>query len=277
MLNKKRIKLIFKSSPALISIFILLTCFIASPLQAEEINSPFHLSPVTDGIIAGSGIAIYGSYFLCDKILNLNPDPTPDFSGALDSVNIFDRKFANPYSHTQDRISDVLAAVTILSPAFLMCTPSSNWVTIGTMYAETALLAYSLKCAGKYFISRTRPYMFFSGYPEDDVTAGDWNDSFPSAHATMTFAAAAFSTYVFAQYFPDSSWKYGVAAISYTAAILTSAMRITSGCHYATDILAGAAIGTVCGLVIPWAHTLGGTSTSPVEISPSGIYISLKF
>lgn len=240
-------------------------------------RSVFSLSPAADISLSGTAVSMYGSYLICDKLLNINPAPAPDSSKTLDSVILIDSIFARPYSKTQDKISDILAAGLILSPAFLMITPAEEWFTIGTMYAETALMAYSLKCIGKYFISRQRPYMYFPGAPEDAVSSGDWCDSFPSAHATMSFATATFSTYVFAKYFPDSNWKYGVAAISYSAAIAISTLRITAGCHFLTDVIAGAAIGSLCGFLVPWIHTFNiNNDKYNASISPLSVSFSIK-
>ena len=88
-----------------------------------------------------------------------------------------------------------------------------------------------------------------------EIEAGDWDDSFVSGHTTMSFAAAAFTTFMFCQYFPDSPWKIPVITASFTAAAVTGGLRIASGNHFVTDVLAGAGLGSVIGFLVPWINS----------------------
>ena len=244
----------------------------------------FKLEPVSDGILFGTGLTLNATYLICDKVLKTK-DIT--FVGNIldkSTVNGFDRPLMNPYNKTLDTTGDVLLVTALVSPALFAVAPSDEWFTILTMYAETALIANGIKDLTKLIVDRPRPYMYFDGYPQKDVDERDWCKSFPSGHSTMTFTAAAFNTYVFAKYFPDSPWRFAVAGGSYAIAITTAAMRLASGNHFATDVITGAVIGTVCGILIPWTHTLhagkssAGTSTAPVaNIMPNGIGVSFKF
>ena len=60
---------------------------------------------------------------------------------------------------------------------------------------------------------------------------------------------------VFCQCYPNSDWKYAVAGLSFGLAALTGGLRMASGNHFFSDVLAGAAIGTVVGFAIPYMHT----------------------
>lgn len=66
------------------------------------------------------------------------------------------------------------------------------------------------------------------------------NNSFPSGHATAAFSTAT----VFAMECKDHPL---IPIISYTAASLISLSRITENKHWATDIVAGAALGYLTG------------------------------
>ena len=63
--------------------------------------------------------------------------------------------------------------------------------------------------------------------------------SFPSGHATQAFATA---SVIAASY--DSTW---VKAAAYGAAAMTAYSRVRRGKHFPTDVVAGAAIGTLVG------------------------------
>lgn len=84
----------------------------------------------------------------------------------------------------------------------------------------------------KYIVGRARPMQpqnFFYLCPKDF--------SFPSTHATVSFACA----YVLASF--DKKRRY----IYYLAAILISYSRIYLYCHYFLDVLGGALLGTLLG------------------------------
>ena len=57
-------------------------------------------------------------------------------------------------------------------------------------------------------------------------------------------------------------------------------MRVASGSHFLTDVLAGAVIGTASGILVPMIHT--AIFKRPKvdvsgNISPMGIHITMKF
>lgn len=215
----------------------------------------FTLNPVNDGIQLGLGSALSGSALICDKIVHLkknNFDPS-----ALDKTSIsdIDLLFANPYSKPLHIAGTATVALSLLTPAAFAVLPQSEWLTIGVMYTESLLFANGIKEWIKLLVYRARPYMYFDGYPQDKVDEGDWNCSFPSGHTTFAFTAASFTTMLFCNYFPDSKWKYAVAGASFGLAAITGILRMASGNHFFSDVIAGAFIGTVCGIAVPYMHS----------------------
>ena len=233
----------------------------------DDDDSPFHLSWLTDGLIAGTGLSLDIANIVLNKSFHLGQK---EFSGQIydmQTVNPFDRAMMNSYSREIDITSDVFAVAMIASPALLFCVPMKSWTTIGAMYAESLIWAFGIKEILKMTVGRVRPYMYYDDFPDYEVNKGDWNTSFPSGHTTYAFTAAAFSTYVFCAYFPDSAWRYAVGFGSYALAATTAFLRVYSGCHFVTDILAGAAIGTFCGLFIPFLHTLSDEKKGEIRVS----------
>lgn len=266
----KRIKRIGQLNTDRIARFCLiiaLSAIISMPLFADDsVNADkltfsgpgtvFKLSPVTDGILLGMGASLIGTELVLGKFVM--PKSTSFDGKILDrqNVNAFDRWAMNDYSKPLHITATVLEGVALLSPAVLMASPKNEWCTIGTMYAETVMIAYGVKELGKALINRARPYMYFEGFPEGDVSDGDWLCSTPSGHTTMSFAGAVFASYVFSEYFPDSPFKIPVIAGSLTLATGIAVMRIMSGNHFLSDVLAGAVIGSATGFLVPFVHTL---------------------
>ena len=194
-------------------------------------------------------------------------------------VNQLDRLFMNPYSKPLDKTADVLTVLTLAAPAVLVSTPSDQWLTEGIMYTEACLFSYGLKAIGKACVERVRPYMYFDGYPQDEVLDGDYLNSWPSAHTTMAFTSAAFTSYVFSKYYPDSPWRFAVIGGTYAAATAVGILRMASGNHFLTDVLTGAAIGTLSGFIIPYVHTLWAKKlpeTDKVQLQASPFHLALS-
>ena len=98
---------------------------------------------------------------------------------------------------------------------------------------------------------RARPYAskdnarnfgLFRGLKSDDYK------SFPSGHATSAFAFASVISAETSHWWPDTRWVIG--PILYGAATLTGVSRIYNNQHWASDVLAGAAIGTLTGIKV---------------------------
>jgi membrane-associated phospholipid phosphatase len=100
--------------------------------------------------------------------------------------------------------------------------------------------AYGLNYAVKLAVRRRRPDL--PGLPPLTPTVSRL--SFPSAHATTSFAAArAFST-------------VAPAGALYAAAVGFGLSRPYLGVHFPSDVLAGAVLGTA--LAIVWPQAVGG-------------------
>lgn len=192
-------------------------------------------------------------------------------------VNSFDRPFMAPYSKTLDDLSLVPAIAVALSPAVLLTQPSSEYLTIGLMYIESFAITYGSKELIKYLVHRERPYMYDVNTPMSLVQDEEHNESFLSGHTAMAFNGASFVSYVFCKYNPGSKWKIPVIAASYSLAAATAAMRVASGCHFVTDVLAGAALGTVIGIAVPALHTLLAKENVTVSASPFGLVFSKSY
>lgn len=200
---------------------------------------------------------------------------------SLTDVNRFDRLFAQGYNKNLDTAGTITATISFLTPAALLVAPTEDYWKIGLGYAETMILAYGAKELTKHFVDRPRPYMYFDGVPQKEIEAGDWDDSFVSGHTTMSFAAAAFTTFMFCQYFPDSPWKISVITASFTAAAVTGGLRIASGNHFVTDVLAGAGLGSVIGFLVPWINSFwlkpSFSRNYTGTISPLGFSFCINF
>ncbi|MGZ5376233.1 MAG: phosphatase PAP2 family protein, partial [Solirubrobacterales bacterium] len=108
----------------------------------------------------------------------------------------------------------------------------SEWLVAGLL----GPLAIGVNFAVKLLVRRPRPVL--EGLPP--LGGAPSSLSFPSAHATSSFACATAMTRIAPE-----------AAVLYVLAALIAAGRPYLGMHYPSDVLAGALLGTALGLVVP--------------------------
>lgn len=177
-------------------------------------------------------------------------------SSPLFAENWFDEQFVYPYNEHISLASDITSALTMVAPAtFLFAAPSSDWVGIGFTYAPTFLASYSVRTLMKNTITRQRPYQL-PGHSDSGTDPSDHDKSFPSGHTLMAFSSAAYMQTVFSLYYPDSPYKKAVTATTWALAATTAVLRVASGNHFVTDVLAGAAIGSILGFAGPYLSHL---------------------
>lgn len=117
---------------------------------------------------------------------------------------------------------------------------------IGVSGVVTTVLKDVVGRARPYVSADTNPHDFRSG--RSLIGGGDDYVSFPSGHATVAFAAAAVATSESQRWWPQGVWV--VAPVMYGGATLVGLSRMYNNAHWASDIVAGAAIGTFAGLKV---------------------------
>lgn len=223
-------------------------------------NSPFELNVIADSIAVG----VTGAGFLA-ATLGRTYTKYPDFNGVIfdsSAVSGFDRWAMRPYSKGLDTFGTVVSVTDAILPVvaygveFLFSNlPKKDGLTVAVMYLESLFLSNAIKEVVKLSVHRVRPYMYFENYDKSAIKFHDFEMSMPSGHTVNAFMGATFLSYTFCQYYPDSVWRIPVIATSYALAIGTGALRMASGNHFFSDVLAGAAIGSACGFLVPFAHT----------------------
>lgn len=239
-------------------IHIFLTASLLSLSIGQELNpkpGPYSTDWTTDGIVFGSAfIVAFTASALDDNIPTLSLAEI----NALDKnkINPIDRISAGNFSRTQSKISDVLVAGCIGSPFLLMLDDGirKDVSTISTMYLETVLFSTFTPSYGKGSARRIRPYVYGNTASLTDKQDADARRSFFSGHATWAFSTAVFFTNVYLDYYPESEYKDYIWGGAIGLASTVSILRVTSGAHFISDIIVGAAVGSTIGYVIPYLH-----------------------
>lgn len=132
--------------------------------------------------------------------------------------------------------------------------------SLGLHSVESIVVANVLGVGIKLFAGRQRPYVdtnnpssfqFLRGFTADRFR------SFPSGHTITSFAFASTVTRESQFWWPHATWYVGTAF--YGGATLVGLSRIYNNQHWASDVMAGAAIGTLVGLkVVKYTHSHPG-------------------
>jgi membrane-associated phospholipid phosphatase len=248
-------------------------------------QSPYQLRTVKEAALLGAGIVSAGASVALHQ--TIDPLTRAEIVSANRSdINAFDRGATYHWSPRLDKLSDVTLAgnVAILGLLTLGTKPMRQDIkTIGVMYIETLLLTNGIGRTVKGITKRSRPFVYNLNAPLDEKETRDARQSFFSNHAANAFATAVFTSEVFRHYFPESRLKPVVWIGSLGLATATAALRYEGGLHYPTDLLAGAAFGSLIGWGIPKLHQVTNQSAlgRRLDIQPwsngqaNGIYLQL--
>ena len=163
------------------------------------------------------------------------------------------------------RVDPVLGfngALLALGGAQVYATGEAGFLRAALVSTEAQLLSGLMTEGLKKGLGRERP----------SQSGKERGKSFPSGHATWAFATAS----VFAdRYGPPISW------LSYGLAGGIAASRVVLDAHYASDVLAGAALGTWVGLSL--SRWQGGSSRTSLGLVPflgprlKGLSVEMRF
>ena len=222
-------------------------------------------------MIHGSRFAPVAAFFLslCALILAFTglfewDAPLTRFIRSLNDVQR--DHLANPWLAQLSDIGDRLGngeSLVILSLVLLTVGygfKTSQWKEAGWQ----SLIAHGLAALSanilKHTIGRPRPKFMHAGNLEFSPASGSGWDSFPSGHASASFAVAT----VLAIKFPRTKWP--ILAV----AAMIAASRIVRGSHYLTDVAGGAALGCVMGMIAahPWREWRTSIGTAVCRMPP---------
>lgn len=227
-----------------------------------------------DIVIGSLSIGLAASSFF----MHNEPDHVPVLLRTND-VNAFDRPFMFSYNRPLDIVSDYGVYGMLALPAISVISnlaDKEKLLTYGIMHIEAFLSTFGTINLLKHAIIRYRPYMYTGGLP--DGKEDDYHKSFPSGSTAYAFLGATLLNTTFLREYPESKWKFSIIIGSYTLACGIASMRIISGSHFLSDVLAGAAIGSLYGWLIPVLHMKNNKKNNwSMNISGNGMLVSLSF
>jgi len=152
-------------------------------------------------------------------------------------------------------------------------TKNEKAADLGLHGTEALFAGEALGLVLKGVVGRARPYHNIDNPHDYQLLRGftkgnDAYRSMPSGHTIAAFAAAAAVTSESSRWWPSSVWY--VAPVMYGGATLTGISRMYNNAHWASDVITGAAIGTMAGVfVVRWHFSHPGNSIDRVLLGGS--------
>jgi membrane-associated phospholipid phosphatase len=162
-------------------------------------------------------------------------------------------------------LSDILLTGSFLVPAtFLAFSDAPHaWADAGLVLEATATTVVATHLTKK-MVRRPRPYALRGDPPPGvDLASGYSRQSFFSGHSSTTFALAVASGTI--AYRRDRGNAGFVLGSGLALAATTGYLRIAAERHYLTDVLVGAAVGSLAGYLVPRLHGVKDESPAPVS------------
>ncbi|RYY55324.1 MAG: phosphatase PAP2 family protein [Chitinophagaceae bacterium] len=215
----------------------------------------YHIKPAVDIPIAVAGTAwtLYGF----SKIYGRDAVSEAEIL-ALDrnDINKFDRPVTKHYSESAKSTSDMFFYGSQPLPLVLLFDKRirKDAVRVGLLYLEAMAITGTLYTTAAMSANRFRPYAYNPDVEMGTKTRGGARNSFFAGHVALVGTATFFMAKVYSDYHPEMNNKWILYTVAGAATATTGYLRMRAGQHFRTDVILGAAVGTLSGLLVPTLH-----------------------
>ena len=232
------------------------------PGSAAAASAPYGLRNTDMAFLAielGGSVALCAVAFLVSSAVE-GPDPECGWC----ETNGFDRAVRNllvaedtraPALASNILLGGAVPAASLSGLAFPALAREKGWFALQDtiVVVNSVLIASLLTELTKSLSTRRRPFYAHGRQLEpvsDDLSPGEFRSFFSGHAAVSSSLAASASTLAFARGYRVAPYlAAGTGALALTTAIL----RIVADKHWATDVIAGVAVGTLVGVLLPLA------------------------
>ena len=190
-------------------------------------------------------------------------------------IPVWERWVAGTYSPAADVASDVLAVAVGGSAVFVGTWEAARRETSWRPVLEDLLIlseamAWSSAINLNVRAERVhpRPFVYGTKAPAAERAEPQAAGSFYSGHASEAFVGAVYLATVYPLRHPEFEHRGWLWAGSLAAATTAATVRVAAGKHFPSDVLAGAAMGSLIGLGFVQLHRPGGLGLWGTELWP---------
>jgi len=138
------------------------------------------------------------------------------------------------------------------------------------LYAEALTATGILYSSAAAYVNRLRPFVYDAQTPLGKRMSSDSRKSFFAGHVALVATSTFFIARVYADYHPDSHFKWVGYTLAGAATVATGYMRQAAGEHFLSDILLGTAVGTLSGILTPSLHQRKLIKNQRLSLLPFG-------
>lgn len=193
---------------------------------------------------------------------------------ALDKKDVpkIDRWVAGNTDEKADQVSDIFfyGSIPYVFTLLLDKKVRKDAGKVGLMYLEAMSITGLFYTGSVLVVDRYRPETYNTDIPVDERTTGNNKDAFIAGHPALVATGTFFAASVYADYHPESNWKYVGYGIAVAATGTTAYLRLLAGKHFPTDLMAGIAVGTLSGILVPKFHKIKSGKSSNLGLYPFG-------
>jgi membrane-associated phospholipid phosphatase len=129
-----------------------------------------------------------------------------------------------------------------------------SWLKDALVMGQTIAINGAVNELAKVVFSRPRPLLYGRPLGDPELSRGDNYASFYSEHTSGTFAIGIAYAMTYALRHPHSPLRYVLGGAVLLIGSTVGALRVLSGKHFPTDVVAGAAVGATFGWLVPTLH-----------------------
>ena len=191
------------------------------------------------------------------------------------NINGFDRWAADVYHDNAAKHSDIFFYAAMPLPLVLLIDKEirKDALKVGFLYLEAMSVTGLFYTGSAYIWDRYRPLTYYR--PENpseellsDQRSGNARNSFLAGHPALVATSSFFVASVYADYHPESSFKYVLYGAAAAVTGGTAYLRHRAGKHFPSDLIVGTAMGTLSGLLVPRVHKNKNYANSKLRIMP---------
>ena len=231
----------------------------------------YKLKLAVDIPVTAAGIAwsVYAFPKIYDKP---NSTEAEILSLNREDINGFDRWAAGKNSESAGKASDLLFYGSIPVPLLLFIDRDirRDALKVSFMYLEVMAVTGLFYTGTAHFVDRYRPFTYNTSIPMIDRRNGNAKNSFLGGHPALVGTATFFMAKVYADYHPDSKFKYALYGTAIAATGATAYLRHRAGKHFPSDLITGTTLGVLSGVLIPHLHKNKGFDRHVMLLPYSG-------
>jgi membrane-associated phospholipid phosphatase len=226
-----------------------------------------HLSLELPLVALGTG----WSFYAFTKIYSKEPSTEQEILNLdVNDIPKFDRWAAGFTNETADQNSDLFFYSSLAVPLLLFADKKirHDAAKISFMYLEAMAITGSIYTGAVYLVDRHRPETYNTTLSVQERTVGNNKDSFIAGHPALVATTMFFTAKVYADYHPESKFKYVLYGLAITATGTTAYLRHIAGKHFPSDLLLGITVGTLSGILVPQFHKTRKTKEPNLGFMP---------